>query len=70
MNETAAEFVSEPIGTAAPEAERAAKNLDIGIPGGCRDICNEINPYSRGRDVTEWKVTICGRTGGIEIERI
>lgn len=52
------------------EPEGAAENLDIGIPGGCRDIRNEINLYSRGRDVTEWKIKIRGRAGGIEIERI
>ena len=52
------------------EAERATQNLDIRIPGGCRDIRNEIDLYARGRDITEWKVTIRGRAGGIEIERV
>ena len=70
MNETAAVFLSEPTGTVAGETERAAENLDIGIPGDSRYIRNEINSDSRGRDVTKWKVPICGRAGGIEIERI
>lgn len=49
------------------EAERAAENLDIGKPGGCRDIRNEIDLYSRRRDVTEWEIAVRARAGGIEI---